>query len=380
MKKTLLLTILLSVSFCASAQLKVFNNGNVNIGSTYSYVPAVLSVGVNDSSAISSLDLNYIGLYAKSPLSPVSVPIIRDNTSNPLIPTFWVSVMGDANDLANATHSYNQAAIGVMGKAGNTLPGYNYGVFGTIMGTTNGAGVFASINENYTCVSGRYAGYFKGSTYVDGTLTATSVVTPSDMRLKTKVKSLNNEKYILDNLLKMDVISYNYKTEIEESHTVNRHYGFSAQELQKVFPDLVYEGQDGYLGVNYVEMVPVLLRAIQELKEEIDELKGTGTARKSPTVSTTSVDNAKGNNNMLYQNTPNPAKNQTIIRYQLAEDAQDAAICIFDMTGKQVKKFPISSGTNNVVINGYELGQGMFLYSLIVNGQEIDTKKMIISK
>ena len=109
-------------------------------------------------------------------------------------------------------------------------------------------------------------------------------------------------------------------------------------------------------------------------------MKGTGTARKSPTVSTTSVDNAKGNNNMLYQNTPNPAKNQTIIRYQLAEDAQDAAICIFDMTGKQVKKFPISSGTNNVVINGYELGQGMFLYSLIVNGQEIDTKKMIISK
>jgi hypothetical protein len=37
---------------------------------------------------------------------------------------------------------------------------------------------------------------------------------------------------------------------------------------------------------------------------------------------------------MLYQNTPNPFKEQTVIRFSLADDAQDAAICIFDMTGK----------------------------------------------
>ena len=50
------------------------------------------------------------------------------------------------------------------------------------------------------------------------------------------------------------------------------------------------------------------------------------------------------------------------------------------MTGKTIKKLPISSGMDSVSVGGYELGEGMFLYSLVVNGQEIDTKKMIISK
>jgi hypothetical protein len=61
-------------------------------------------------------------------------------------------------------------------------------------------------------------------------------------------------------------------------------------------------------------------------------------------------------------------------------NVKDAAICIFDMTGKPVKKLPISSGMDSVSFRGYEIGEGMFLYSLVVNGQEIDTKRMIISK
>ena len=71
---------------------------------------------------------------------------------------------------------------------------------------------------------------------------------------------------------------------------------------------------------------------------------------------------------------------QTVIHFSLADDARDAAICIFDMTGKQLKKLPISSGETSVSVNGWELGEGMFLYTLIVNGREIDTKRMIITK
>jgi hypothetical protein len=97
-------------------------------------------------------------------------------------------------------------------------------------------------------------------------------------------------------------------------------------------------------------------------------------------ASATNVGNRTAQKNILYQNTPNPAKEQTIIRYQLADNTKDAAICIFDMQGKMLKKLPVSSDNDSVTINGYELGQGMFLYSLVVNGQEIDTKKMIITK
>ena len=91
----------------------------------------------------------------------------------------------------------------------------------------------------------------------------------------------------------MNVITYRFKDrEIPEaerdtisaemakkmySTPKNLHYGLSAQELQEIYPDLVYEGQDGYLGVNYVELVPILIRSIQELKQELEEVKN-GTA------------------------------------------------------------------------------------------------------
>lgn len=58
----------------------------------------------------------------------------------------------------------------------------------------------------------------------------------------------------------------------EQKTTSHRHFGIDAQELQKVYPGLVLEGQDGYLSVNYLEMVPLVIRSIQELKQELDEL------------------------------------------------------------------------------------------------------------
>lgn len=377
MKKLLLLSLLPLIPLLTFAQLKVKNNGYVRINSSYDYVPAALTVGVNDSSSLSSLGFNYLGLYAKSPLGHVIDP--PSQPRSPITPVFRVSILGDAVDLPNAAISVQQRAAGVMGKAGNTYSGYNYGVFGTLVGNKNGAGIFASTDEVYTSVPGRYAGYFLGDTYVNGILTATSLVTPSDMRLKTNVETLDNEA--INNLLKLDIISYNYKTEVQENKVSNRHYGLSAQELKEIYPDLVYEGQDGYLGVNYVELVPVLIRAIQELKEEIDGLRGQNATRRSATrESTTDVGKVASKRNILYQNTPNPFNGQTVIRFQLAENVSDAAICIFDMQGKMLREYPVSSTTESVSVNGYELGQGMFLYSLIVNGQEIDTKKMIITK
>ena len=226
-------------------------------------------------------------------------------------------------------------------------------------------------------------------------MTANNLVTPSDIKLKTNIESLKEKGNALDNILNMHAIAYNYKEReipkeildtiqastlenFDNSQSTIRHYGLIAQELQEIYPDLVYEGQDGYLGINYVELVPVLICAIQELKEELNEVKGNGSARKAPQA--TGVSSTTTKKNILFQNSPNPFNGQTLIRFQLAENANNAAICIFDMQGKMLKKFPISSGNDSITVNSYELDQGMFLYSLIVNGQEIDTKKMIITK
>jgi hypothetical protein len=168
---------------------------------------------------------------------------------------------------------------------------------------------------------------------------------------------------------------------IDEQFYDKNHYALDADRLEETFPDLVYVRKDGSKAINYMEMIPLLVQSINELNAKIEVLEGLaseGTTKK--TRSATEIQGSLKSQNKLYQNTPNPFKEQTVIRFSLADDVQNAAICIFDMTGKTIKKLPISSGMESVSIGGYELGEGMFLYSLIVNGQEIDTKRMIISK
>ena len=140
------------------------------------------------------------------------------------------------------------------------------------------------------------------------------------------------------------------------------------------------DGQDGYLAVNYTELVPVLIRSIQELKQELDEMKGGGDSRQTRSVSFGDSEIKTSAKNVLYQNTPNPFKEQTTIRFSLADETKDAAICIFDLTGKLLKRVAVSSSVGSISVNSWELGEGMFLYTLMVNGCEVDTKRMIITK
>ena len=56
-----------------------------------------------------------------------------------------------------------------------------------------------------------------------------------------------------------------------------------------------------------------------------------------------------------------------------------ASIMIFNTQGALAKQMHIQRQQQNVIINGSELTAGMNFYSLIVNGQEIDTKRMILT-
>lgn len=50
-------------------------------------------------------------------------------------------------------------------------------------------------------------------------------------------------------------------------------YGLIAQDVKKEFPEMVSEGVDGYLTVDYIQLIPVIIESIKELKSEIDSLK-----------------------------------------------------------------------------------------------------------
>jgi hypothetical protein len=83
----------------------------------------------------------------------------------------------------------------------------------------------------------------------------------------------------------------------------------------------------------------------------------------------------------LLQNTPNPFTDATQIRMVVADRATNASIVIFSLEGKQVKNLPVSGrGDTAVSIAGSDLAAGMYLYTLIVDGQIVDTKRMVLNK
>lgn len=377
----------LTVTLTASAQFKVTSDGRSIIKGSY-IQPAGLTVGGN--SYIYSNTYN-MGVFAKT----------LQQTSK-----WTIGLWGEGN--SDAQNSSGRS-FGLMGEAGNATSGYNYAVMGILTGSNNGSAIYGSVGPSYTSVSGKYAGYFNGNTYVNGTLTATNVVTPSDIRLKTNVSSLKETGNTLDNLLRMNVISYNYKkheipeaerdtiqettirayNEKWEADAKERHFGLSAQELQEIYPDIVKEGQDGFLGINYVELVPILIQSIQELKAELDEVKVKYDDAVKSRAATfddeeTSIVRSDATSipvtATLAQNTPNPFSERTTIRFTLPENAPHAFIYIFDMSGKMHRQIPVTPDMQSVTIEGYELSAGMYIYSLVIGGQEVQTRRMILSK
>ncbi len=108
----------------------------------------------------------------------------------------------------------------------------------------------------------------------DGNVNAKEFTPSSDIRLKTNINTMTGA---LDNVLKLRGVTFNWK----ESSDNRLHYGFIAQEIEKVFPDLVGTDSNGFKTVNYSGVIPVLTEAIKTQQEEIESLKSENEQLKS---------------------------------------------------------------------------------------------------
>ncbi|SEQ18948.1 tail fiber domain-containing protein [Flavobacterium urocaniciphilum] len=115
------------------------------------------------------------------------------------------------------------------------------------------------------------------------------VIQTSDVRFKKNIKPL---EYGLNEVLQLNTITYNWKNNkigntIIPDEFQETKIGFSAQNLLEVIPEVVETHtwqpvdengnytrlESNKLGVNYSELIPVLVNAIKDLKAEIDSLK-----------------------------------------------------------------------------------------------------------
>lgn len=269
-----------------------------------------------------------------------------------------------------------------------------------------------------------------------------SIVLTSDERVKKNINSIENS---IEKLKKLKSVSYNF-TGVEEDNTKDittniiggveksifkpqnnkknygrTYYGFLAQDVQKLFPDLVYKDSAGILGVDYIGMIPLLVNALNEqeitiatqnekivdLESRLSKLENNsnnssaqriganGTTTETTTLSYPKLDQNTPNplntstitetNTLSYpileQNTPNPFNTSTTIGFYLPNSIMSANIYIYDMNGGQLKNYSINErGKGFVTINGSEFKAGMYLYALIADGKVTDTKRMILTK
>lgn len=387
MKKILGLFIVCFATMVCSAQIQVASTGNVGIGDTLStnnklFVKAAGSYGNGIYSLIESNRLNTVAVFGE----------VEGSASN------QIAIFGRATSVISGIgRSY-----GVYGIAGNKTSGYNYGVYGALQGNKNGAGVFGTIATTIPQVNGRYAGYFYGDTYVTGTLTAGQITTLSDARYKSNIQQINatalakiaalnpvqytmlsGEAIALANTEQSDTASTMTMTTSNEnlSKANQIHYGLLAQEVKELYPELVYEDSAGVMSINYMELIPLLIQAVQDLSEQVSALSNSSNAsarKQAPKQRDSTTETIAA---MLYQNTPNPFTEETVISYIVLTEAQQASIYIYNMLGEQLSKYDISAfGEGYITISANELYAGTFLYSLVVDGKLIDTKQMIITQ
>ena len=136
--------------------------------------------------------------------------------------------------------------------------------------TTSGATTAGSLTVDSVVIDGATIGHSSDNdlmTLASGSLTVAGDVTiSSDARLKSNIVALGPT---LISLLQLEAKSYTMKNDVEQKQKI----GLLAQEVQKVFPELVSEDNNGMLAVNYQALVPVLINALKELESETSTLE-----------------------------------------------------------------------------------------------------------
>jgi hypothetical protein len=175
-----------------------------------------------------------------------------------------ITTLGDSSsDTTNITGSLivtNNLNVSGVTTLGNALTDSTI-INGTLSVTSN-----LSVNGNTTLGNAS-----TDTTTVNGNLYVTQDIyafyTASDKNWKDNVVPIQNA---LDKVISISGNTFDWNEKAPQS---GKDVGVIAQEIQKILPEAVSEREDGHLSVSYQKLVPLLVEAIKELKQEIDDLK-----------------------------------------------------------------------------------------------------------
>jgi len=242
-----------------------------------------------------------------------------------------------------------------------------------------------------------------GDMWIQGGLTQYS-----DRRLKRNFEPLQD---VMRKIRLLNGVSYQWKD--IEMMGQERELGLIAQELEKVYPELVEE-VEGYKAVNYIGLIPVLIEGlkaqdkrmisqeeklivqeelllnqqetIDNLQAELGEIKqmlaflGLGDEVEGANLADTEADENQAIESRLYQNKPNPFDDKTDLPYFLAKGSLSPEIVVSELlSGKVIGRYPIEGyGYGRIQLSAGDIPAGVYIYSLYVQGVEVDSRRMVL--
>ncbi|MBL1179974.1 MAG: T9SS type A sorting domain-containing protein [Bacteroidetes bacterium] len=301
----------------------------------------------------------------------------------------------------------------------------NIGVYGTALGLAS---------------SLTYAAWFDGDVYVNGGgNSGTGYLVASDANYKTNLDTISNALGIIEKLQPKSFF-FDTANTVNLKFSSKKQYGFIAQAIEPILPELVSQttkpAEYDSLGnmmipkisfktLNYNAFIAILTKGMQQQNDSIQKLDSLTKAQDHKMDSLENAlnrlsqqvqqiqhcinqlcgnnkqNNSENNNNpqnnelgntinvelsngdaiVLEQNVPNPFAENTSINYYIPKNNNYAQLIFTDMHGRIIKTVDIKqSGKGQLKVYAANLSQGVYQYSIVVDGKIIDTKKMLVEK
>jgi cytoskeletal protein CcmA (bactofilin family) len=237
-----------------------------SVGDTHDKL--ILTAGNSDNTAgtiqyIWDSDQSIYILYRQLQLNPYGGSVFINKVSTDYnTDSYALDVSGNGR-FSNSINLYNGLDNSSISQFGSALNLKNNSPGGYIYINPDGATGITVFNNGYVGIGTGTVSIY--ALNVNGNVNATSYNSSSDYRIKENVTQLDSS-FVVD---KLNPVTYlNTKSDKQD-------IGLIAHELQEIYPELVNGEKDGepFQSVNYIGLIPILIKEIQELKKEIKSVK-----------------------------------------------------------------------------------------------------------